>query len=79
MPGLAGHVLDAVGDLLVTAMHHRALHRVAQVSASALGHIALVGVGIAAFGALEALLRRREVTFETADEAIWQMLPQTEG
>ena len=52
---LAGHVLDAVGDLLMAAVHHRALHRVAQIAACALRHVALVRVGIAALRALEAL------------------------
>ena len=70
MTGLAGHVLDAVGDLLMTAMHHRALHRIAQVAAGALGYVALVRVGIAALRALEALVGGLEVALEPAHEAV---------
>ena len=66
MAGFAAHVLDAVRDFLVSAVHHRALHRIAEVAAGALGHVAAVRVGVAAFGALEAFFGRFEVTFETA-------------
>ena len=66
MTGFAAHMLDAVRDFLVSAVHHRALHRIAEVAAGALGHVAAVRVGVAAFGALEAFFGRFEVTFETA-------------
>ena len=66
MTGFAAHMLDAVRDLLVTSMHHRALHRVAQVAAGALGHVAVVRVGVAALRALETFLSGLEVALESA-------------
>ena len=70
MARFATHMLDAMRDLLMTAMHHRTLHRIAQVAAGTLGHIALVRVGIAALRALEALIGRLEVALEAAHEAV---------
>ena len=70
MTGLTAHVLDAMGDLLMATMHHRALHRVTQIAAGALGHIALVRVGVAALRALEAFFGRFEVALETTHEAV---------
>ena len=53
MAGFATHVLDAVRDFLVSAVHHRALHRIAEVAAGALGHVAVVRIGVAALRALD--------------------------
>ena len=66
MSGFTAHVLDAMRDLLVTPVHHRALHRVAQVAAGALGHVAVVRVGVAALRTLETFLSRLEVALESA-------------
>ena len=42
-----------MGDLLVTAVHHRALDRAAEVAAGALGDVALVRVGLPHSGHLK--------------------------
>lgn len=50
---LTTHMLDAVRNLLMATMNHRALNWITQIPASTLRHVALAWIGIAALRALE--------------------------